>query len=396
MTATRKTLASVTQRTGLGRLGTPVATDEGESLSIRPLTDQPDLLFKEYRPGIFGPEDDKRIDRLVGLPRRLSQRDRATLTVSSCWPVSRVVDGVRTVGVVFPRAPGKYTASLQLATGQSAPKPLPVDWLAKPAAKQRERGLPSPTFKQRLTVCRDLTAVAAVLESEGLVYGDWSYANAFWSTSDFSGYLIDVDTCAFDSRPWVRTPNWEDPLTPQSVLVDNRTDRYRLALLVARCLTGEREQADARRQVVLISRREGQSHLGEILNRTLTASSRTARPSIAEIHAALGRPSAPVSSGSTTGSANVRGWTDIKKVQQKAMQPPASPRPAPPPPPRAATRPSTAPRTGVTPPAVKTKSSTGTTTGSKATPASNTDMVIGCVMLFAIVAIVVLVFVVLF
>jgi hypothetical protein len=324
VTTARKSLPTVTRRADLGPLGAPVATEQGESLSIRPLLDDPSLLFKEYHRTMSTTGSDDQLDRLIALPGRLSDADRVTLTTCSCWPIARVVDDNGTVGVVIPCAPPKFSFSLSLINGDSARKPLEVDWLAMPDTKQRARGLPPVTFRRRVAVCRDLAAVAAILERENIVYGDWSYANAFWSTSDFRGYLIDVDTCRIGTRPWVHTPNWEDPLTPRSLAVDNNTDRYRFALLVARCLSGERAPGQAREKAQLITRREGRSELGEALTRSLVAADRDDRPSIAALHALLaGRTPVQKKPGSGSGPPGLGGVGSWKKIGAPAS--PVSP-----------------------------------------------------------------------
>jgi hypothetical protein len=307
MTASGKVFTAITQRADIASLKPPISKDHGESVLVAPVADDPNTLFKEFRPGACTRADDDRLDRLIALPRRLSTEDRRLLVSASCWPISRVMEGGHTVGVLLPRAPAKFEAPLRSATGTSDPKPIAVDWLAKTAEQQAVRGLPPMGFEQRLRVCRDIVAVAAILEQEGVVYGDWSYANAFWSPSDFSGYLIDVDSCAFGSRPWVGTPNWEDPLTGPGRDVDSYTDRYRLALLVARCLTGERDNVSiALKQVRAQSDALGMSQLGQLLTGVVCASSRSARPSVEAMLNALSGRSQPQH------ATNVSGWVNVQ------------------------------------------------------------------------------------
>lgn len=315
MTTSKPRFATVTQRSALGRLLPPLSKDDGESVQIAPLADDPNVLFKEYRKNACTPADDLRIGRLIEVPRGLSATDREQLERASCWPISRVVENNRTVGVLLPRAPAKFSFALQSLTGTGDRKPLAIDWLAKDPAQQAKRGLPRTTFAQRLKVCRDIAAVAAVFEQEKIVYGDWSYANAFWSASDFSGYLIDVDTCAFDARPFVNTPNWEDPFVPQNGRIDSTTDRYRLALLVARCLSGEREPAAAVQWAAVKSVEARMPGIGQVLATTVNARSREARPTVAAILAAL---TASAASSTSTSRTNVIDW---KPVGPKAAQP---------------------------------------------------------------------------
>jgi hypothetical protein len=206
----------------------------------------------------------------------------------------------------MPRAPDKFSFALKLGTRAGDHKPLPIDWLAMDVGQQAKRGLPRVTFAQRLKVCRDIAAVAAIFEQQKIVYGDWSYANAFWSASDFTGYVIDVDTCAFGTRPFVNTPNWEDPLFQQGMPIDTTTDRYRLALLIARCLSGERDPAAAVRAAQAKCLAAHMPGIGQILTTTAHARSREARPAVAAILAQLTQSAAAPSN-----SGNVARWKQV-------------------------------------------------------------------------------------
>jgi hypothetical protein len=321
VTARERIYGPVTQRSALGRFGQALSKHDGESLMVVPLAANPGMLVKVYRPELTDQENVRRLDRLIELPDQLGDVDRKQLTRASCWPLSRVVDNGKTLGVLLPKAPARFSAQLRHLKGWSEPKPLPIDWLAQPGWKQAQRGLPSVDLAQRMKVCRDIAAVAAILERHSIVYGDWSYSNAFWSIKDFSGYLIDVDGCALRSRPWVRTVNWEDSLTPEGVQVDTYTDRYRLALLLARCLTGVRDTDEAVREVLVVTAQAGMIGIGQLLKRTLHATTRTARPSIAELHTAMVAPSRP---GTTQQQSNVVGWKSVHTITtaKSASQPP--------------------------------------------------------------------------
>ncbi|MFD1151565.1 hypothetical protein, partial [Saccharothrix hoggarensis] len=322
---TSKSYSAVVDLGTLGPLGEPLSKDDGESLEIVPLVRDPLVLFKRYRPERCVPAEAERLDRLIALPRRLGADDVRRLREASCWPLSRVVRGTDTVGVLIPRAPTKFGAALTSLTGVGDVKPLAVDWLAKTPEQQATRGLPRTTFAQRLRVCQDIAAVAAILERESVVYADWSYANALWSPTEFRGYLIDVDGCSFGQRPWVKTVNWEDPLTPQGVDVDNYTDRFRLALLVIRCLSGERDIAPALEAVLRVSAAEGKAVVGQTLNQVVTARRRTDRPSVARIRDALSQSgtSAPGAAPADP-NGHVVGW---KPVGRAAPARPSTPTP---------------------------------------------------------------------
>ncbi len=338
---TSKRYAGVLELGNLGPLDDPLSKDDGESLEVVPLHRDPGVLFKRYRPELCGPDDSDRLDRLILLPQRISPQDAARLLESSCWPMSRVVHLGTTVGVLIPRAPRKFGAALTSLTGVGKVKPLAIDWLAMSSGQQTSRGLPGTTFAQRLQVCQDIASVAAVLEREAIVYADWSYANALWSPTEFRGYLIDVDGCAFGRRPWVKTLNWEDPLTPESVPVDNYTDRFRLALLVMRCVTGERDVGVALEAVLRLSTAEGLPDLGRTLERVVNAGRRAERPSVVAICDAM----TPGGAGASPG--NVIGWKFVGRPPAPSTGP-VRPTPAP-----TAPRPRPVPPRATTPPAGK-------------------------------------------
>src|ERR1700742_630446 len=115
MTDAGKAFAPVSDLARLGPLDHPVSTQQGESVFIKPLGRHPQMLYKQYTPGSRVSQDDDQLDRLIALPDRIRPRDRDQLRGASCWPVSRVVEGNRTVGVLIPRAPSQFSASLQIA-----------------------------------------------------------------------------------------------------------------------------------------------------------------------------------------------------------------------------------------------------------------------------------------
>lgn len=228
----------------LGPLGPSIVGPNagGESIGIQTLDDDPEMLAKLYNPRRLARPDIGALDRLVGLPEHLGA-DGVRLRSTTSWPRSRIVSGGRTIGVLIPAAPKAMAAEVQSPiTGKGETRLIEVDLLAKPDEYIARRGLPAPGLLDRLTVCRQLAAVGAILSGNGVVYADWSYANTFWGPHDNTVFVIDVDSCSFGSRGHVQTVGFEDPLTPIGVRVDAATDQYRLALLIARCLTGMRER----------------------------------------------------------------------------------------------------------------------------------------------------------
>ncbi|MFH0520154.1 hypothetical protein ACHBTE_23635 [Streptomyces sp. M41] len=234
-------LPPVTPLTALGDLGEQIATNNGQSSAVTrvrgPRTGS-DLLFKCYKRPLDDTEAD-RLDRLVTFGRSDTAAGRPSLEVllaRTSWPVARVTDHTSaTVGCLIPMAPDAF----RLPGGGFRE----IDTLARPNERFARNGTP-PTPAQRLTACRSLVGIAAALEERRLVYADWNYANAFWNPADHSVYLIDMDGCAQGTGTDVHQPGWEDPLARPDTPADLSTDRYRVALLTARCLTGTRNLAE--------------------------------------------------------------------------------------------------------------------------------------------------------
>ncbi|MDX3526934.1 hypothetical protein P1P75_10890 [Streptomyces sp. ID05-39B] len=214
--------------------------------------------------------------------------DRDIVTSGSCWPLAVLTDDDgAVVGCLLPKAPAKFLVDLTAPSGRSAVRYLEIDWLANPNAVLEKRGLPAQSLRARAEVCQDLATVAAVLERHGLVYSDWSYSNSFWSPKDCSAYVIDIDGCVPTSGPNVHQPGWEDPLTSSGDDADTYVDRYRLALLVARCLTGRRRAEHVMSAVRHGTELDAVPELRDILLRMLLSPEREERPSVQRLQGVL-------------------------------------------------------------------------------------------------------------
>ncbi|MXM62976.1 hypothetical protein GR925_05825 [Streptomyces sp. HUCO-GS316] len=236
-----RALPPVAELAALGARGEQIATNNGQSSEVTRLTGHgsgPDLLFKRYKKPLDD-TDALRLDRLVAFGRSdadVGRPARDLLLGRTSWPVARVTDHTAaTVGCLIPMAPDTFRSP-----GGGFRE---IDTLARPDRRMARNGTP-PTPEQRITACRSLVGIAAALEQRRLVYSDWNYANAFWSPAGYSVYLIDMDGCAEGTGPDIHQPGWEDPLARQGMPADPYTDRYRVALLTARCLTGTRTLPD--------------------------------------------------------------------------------------------------------------------------------------------------------
>jgi hypothetical protein len=294
----------------------------GESSRVSPLDGHPGLVVKLYRPDSSARRDGARIDYLVADLDRLSPSDQ-TIAANTAWPLARVVDGTDTAGVVMAVAPERFYYTDPSRAG--APSQLVVDLLALPADRQTATGLHPATLTDRTRIAVNLVTVAAMLERRGIVYADWSYANVLWSQIDRTVFVLDMDSCSFGPRPYFRTANFEDPLTLEPSPVDTYTDRYRLALLVGRCLTGHRRFEEMLAAL-------DHAPAGRLLRSILVAADRTVRPSANDLLNGL------------ADGANVVGWRAVSSASGPKRTAPGPPRSSGPTPRARASR-STAPPT---------------------------------------------------
>lgn len=233
------------------------------------------------------PDQSEHLRQLIGLRDHMGASDRDIVTSGSCWPLAVVTDDGAVVGCLLPKAPAKYLVGLTAPSGRSVVRYLEIDWLANPDTVLEKHGLPAQSLRSRAEVCRGLATVAAVLERHGLVYSDWSYSNSFWSPKDCSGYVIDIDGCVPANGPNVHQPGWEDPLTSSGDNADTYVDRYRLALLVARCLTGRRRAEHVMSAVQGGTELDAVPDLRDILLRMLLSPERRERPTVQQLLAVL-------------------------------------------------------------------------------------------------------------
>lgn len=299
----------------LGTLGDNLGKNNGESRRVCLVPKFPAWIYKEYSAELRS-ADVQRLDRLIGLPASMAKPDRDLARSHASWPASRVVDGQGSVGVLIPLAPDSFKADLETRPGRTKSKMLEVDLLAQPEDQQVRLKLPGQSLGDRISVCASIARVGALLERSGLVYLDWSYANVFWCWRDHSAFLIDMDGCSFGCRPQIQTPNWADPLVPLGRKAGNETDRYRLALLIARCLTAERGDPLKARTALNDLRMHSESveKAVEVLIRALSAKIAAERPSMADMSAALdvadGLPAL-----SKSGAGGVTHWKPVNRAK---------------------------------------------------------------------------------
>ncbi|MEY9966650.1 hypothetical protein ABIA33_004715 [Streptacidiphilus sp. MAP12-16] len=222
--------------------------------------------------------------KLVYLPTLMSQRDQTLVDASIAWPVARILDGPQVVGVVMAKAPDSFFVRLRKLSGTATDAtPLLLDWLVMSGDACAKRGIQPADLSVRLRAMAELLAVGALFARYDIVYADWSYNNAFWEQGTGAAFVIDMDTCAFGTRKWIQSVGWEDPLFPEKKKqpLTIHSDRYKLAMLTVRCLTGVRQDPmEAYRALVDLI---GSNPFTDTLEQALTASRATDRPGPTEL-----------------------------------------------------------------------------------------------------------------
>jgi hypothetical protein len=275
--------------TQLGSYGDNLGEHNGESRRVCLLPRYPGWLFKEYRTSVSS-DGVQRLSRLIHFPQKMNIIDKALIDGHTAWPASQVVDTQqRTIGVMMPQAPENFRTTRQLPSGRIQNQTLEVDVLALSEQRQAQIKVPPQSLAERISICASFAAVGALFERHSLVYLDWSYANVFWSVTEHSAYVIDLDGCSFGPRLQIQSPGWEDPLVPRGRDAGNESDRYRIALLTARCLTGTRgDLNDTRNGLFSLQRKGGATgDVAGLLIRALNARTAESRPPILELSAAL-------------------------------------------------------------------------------------------------------------
>ncbi|WP_066372001.1 hypothetical protein [Herbidospora mongoliensis] len=264
--------------------GDVLSRDNGESSVIYEIPASKGWLVKLYRPETKIDADT--LSRLIAMPAGMSASDIALLDKSITWPVSRIVDGYRTVGSIMVKASTDFVWDIKKLADRTDRRTVTIDLLALPPQQLQRLGLPVPNDDHRLQAVRNIVDAAALFERHGMVYADWSFANAFWAPLTQATLIIDVDSCGVGQRPFVETPNWTDPLMRIGQPVTTHTDRYKVALLVIRALTGVRTN-DSEALAEVAKRFPGQSGLADVLRRILQARSVEQRPTLADLRTAM-------------------------------------------------------------------------------------------------------------
>src|SRR5262249_35248360 len=138
---------------------------------------------------------------------------------------------------------------------------------------------------------------------------------------------IDIDGCSFGPRLQIENVNWSDPLVPRKHLAGTEVDRYRVALLTARCLTGQREAHAATAALEALAAQDGTTTqaIARLVVQAVSAPSWDGRPPLAGLHGAPARAiralDGPVPPKTAPGSDGVIGWKTIIRPPAATAQP---------------------------------------------------------------------------
>lgn len=222
----------------VGRLGALLGQGGQAKVHLAPHVTLPDvpgpLVYKEYKPGHAPPHG---LGKVVARRLRLDPAARERLDRSAAWPVRVVEHGGAVCGVLMPLIPDSYFEERVLPSGTPTRTLREVQHLFIDPARASRLGMPAPTAKQRIRVCRDLAGVVDLLHRNDLVIGDVNAKNAvFRLTGDPLVMLVDCDAIRVKGEMAVvrqlNAPDWQPPEDTLS----QATDLYKLGLFVLRCL----------------------------------------------------------------------------------------------------------------------------------------------------------------
>lgn len=195
-----------------------------------------EYLVKEFAEPVVGAEAE-RLGRLVDRTANLVKDARVPVR-SVAWPQALLKSTTGAVeAVVIQRAPRSFYRPNQNALFE------PVQNLAHLFSARP----PLPDLRLRLTVAYNLAAALDVIEFQTLYHGDVSHGNVLWSANG-NIFLIDCDGIRVQGEHSGHrgTPAWVDPRLSRREIGshDVHSDRYALALLIARAYAGGRFDFD--------------------------------------------------------------------------------------------------------------------------------------------------------
>lgn len=266
----------------LGRL---VMLGSGGEGDVFALPDHPGYVYKRYLTSET--PNGAALSALMTLRARMAPADRSLVDDTCAWPLARVMDGRQLVGFVMPAADRRFSHTVR--TGPAAGRTILAE-LQHIVFRDRSQNLDLDVPRDRvvlLQLCLRWAEVIDVLHRHDVVVGDVSPRNLLWSVAGGpSVFFLDCDgfRCrgtASVLRP-KQTPDWNDPALGAGQSPTIESDRYKLALVVIRCLA-----ADPRRRPERPAPSDLEPALADLVARA--AGSPDERPTAAEWVDALRR-----------------------------------------------------------------------------------------------------------
>ena len=219
----------------LGRLSLGRCIAEGSQGRIIELADHPGTVAKLYRSRELGLVDGRALGELVRI-RGFVESEGLQVDHFAAWPHTVVLDGLRKAGFMMQRVHDPFLAGFG-----------PTTALAELGLLVNVGDVPTPGVYERVLLLRALAAVMDALHRQGLVLGDLSPRNIAWTTAPVPRVmLLDCDGIRPAGEPGVLPPadtrGWEDP-SNLGMPPTADSDRFKLALAIARVLTGNRNAA---------------------------------------------------------------------------------------------------------------------------------------------------------
>ncbi|WP_327045344.1 hypothetical protein OG320_27110 [Microbispora sp. NBC_01189] len=189
------------------------------------------LVYKEYMPQA-GQVNATALAELVAFGHRTGEVGH--LLAQCAWPVARVVHGDRVTGFLMRCVPDEFYGPVG-----GNPKLVELQYLLyKPNWAWQD--LHQPDIAGRLELATLAAKLIDLLHTHGWIVGDLSFRNLLWRPGQpYKVFMLDCDGLRrHGAEPVLRqahTPDWNDPYQTTSG-PDVDTDRYKLALLVARVL----------------------------------------------------------------------------------------------------------------------------------------------------------------
>lgn len=209
-------------------------------------SDPVDLAYKEFTLKVD--EQAKSAEAAVEFRDRLDAADRGELDLYSTWPRALVKDGQQVCGLLMPLIPDEFFCRVGGSGSSGSKKPRNLSWLitTEDQRKAAQVDLGAIELPERLLVLALLVYVIGRLHKLGWVFGDISFNNAVFALNPPRMMLLDCDGAADladQGRQQYSTPYWDPPESPISQSggppgqLDDRSDTYKLALAILRCLT---------------------------------------------------------------------------------------------------------------------------------------------------------------